>query len=962
MDAVLLSFGFFLFFAVLGYASIVFFRPQVLELQGLLLAPAVGISISLIGVFLINRLGVPVQSFGRSLVLSLFALAVLVLGFKRPRLVKSEMLSLVLVLIGALLLVGWPMFSSHFNWLSYGNDDMTNYTLAAQRFLQVGYFDLPNLNDLFSGRNNSLVFWIMHAVHGMRPGSELMLALAWAATGLNAHQIFMPLIIALHLALICSGAALVGEHRLKIILIAMGLMAISPLSSLGVLYQLIGQVGGLALLCAAIVLFCRRMDKPSWRTLGGTGVIGGIVFAAAIIWYPEILPFLGFTWLFFLTVSLLQNKTQSKSIVLPAVTMGLMALLFIGPFIVTALHTLLSQATQFHADPASVHVVLFPYFQLPTGIPVLFGLLPLAGWRREPLSSLAIFLGLFVFFWLMKHVLQQIRALYPAAMMVVVMLAVTLFLFVKQNDFGLFKLAMYAQPFLIAVVVIALSQWDKNTSWMAYALLALFVAASLVNQFSSVVKSTGEVVGFMNEIPHASAHKINEQFQAIVQANPQQTHYIFDTSLVVIAKLQSLYTQGIAVDYPSRSFFSGLLDKQLKRSLTNSSAGLVHQPGLDKNYLHDYKKAYDQRNQKAKFTFAGLSNDFVFVAIPKNVPWIITHHQTIFNHQHDQSPKDIEVLAEPHNHLVFIHSQLGPHYYSEGREKGEEAFSQLESDPLFPGQLFSGLGRYPFLMVVGPSEKLRLQMELSSSILRQFAGQLPQPSVLGSKKTDLVFVGRGSGRIVSEPLDLGKIQDQYYLQLDMGREPKPFPMRKRGLILLYGRNVRDDWRYLSTFARDISLISEEEFQASQPPAQLVHFPQDLSNSALQYSGLYEDGWISEQAFFILSPLKTTEFLEVRGSVPFVPQSRLVRLFQRVTRAKLLNLKPAVFNTCLTVMVDGKVLGKQQLASGSFRLKLPVQGLEARSRIELIFDQSLALPRGDERVVSAKLDFIGFKES
>ena len=100
------------------------------------------------------------------------------------------------------------MFRFGFNWISYGNDDMANYTLAAERFLKNSYYFLPEQTQL-EGTDYSQHFWFMHALQQIRPGSELLLSWTCSVTGLNPHQVFMPVIFALSLVQICSLGSLI---------------------------------------------------------------------------------------------------------------------------------------------------------------------------------------------------------------------------------------------------------------------------------------------------------------------------------------------------------------------------------------------------------------------------------------------------------------------------------------------------------------------------------------------------------------------------------------------------------------------------------------------------------------------------------------------------------------------------------------------------------------------------------
>jgi len=158
--------------------------------------------------------------------------------------------------------------------------------------------------------------------------------------------------------------------------------------------------------------------------------------------------------------------------------------------------------------------------------------------------------------------------------------------------------------------------------------------------------------------------------------------------------------------------------------------------------------------------------------------------------------------------------------------------------------------------------------------------------------------------------------------------------------LLYGRSIPADQRRITTFGRDISIISEEQYLAIKPPAKLQNFPSDLANKNLEYSGIYEDGWISEKSFFVLSPSATSKFIKLTGSVP--------------------QIDDPTFSTILKMSVNGKEIGHQNLGLGNFEFKVPVTTLAPKQRIELSFSKYQTLPGADGRIAPAKINFIGFE--
>ena len=566
MDTFIFTLGLFVFWWLIGYATLAIFPARLRIIQSSLISPAVGIAVMLLPVFLINRLGIPVKNFGQFLLLGLLFFSVLVILIKRPLFPSRKLLPMITVIIAGLALSAWPMFLYHFDWASYANDDMANYCLGAQRFLENGYFDLPNLNDLNTGQNYSLAYWFMHAAGGMRSGSELTLAVFWAATGLNAHQLFMSVILALHLSLICSTGALVAGNKFpkKAPFVTMFLMAISPLTTLGVQYQLIGQVGGLALLCSSIVLFYRGMPARPLCRLIVSNIAGGLSFSALLIWYPEVLPFLGLGWIIYVGLTARQDVTNAKLIVIPSLLIGILALLMIGPFLFTAIQTLLLQSSGV-IEPTKVNsdgILLFPFFFQPTGIPALLGLIPIVGDRHEPLTSIFIAVGIFVFIWILKQIINQLRIPSAPAIISILMLLLSGVLFYQVFDFGLYKLSMYLQPFLWAVIATRLTQSQFTKQRLVYFIACVLFFFVIYSQFTLVARSTGEIGGSLSEIPHSSSLKINRQFEDFIHLNPvlKNNILISDTSNVVLAKFQSLYTQGIDLYFPSKDFYFNIWD------------------------------------------------------------------------------------------------------------------------------------------------------------------------------------------------------------------------------------------------------------------------------------------------------------------------------------------------------------------------------------------------------------------
>lgn len=928
MNSVLLTIAIFSYYGLAGFATLTLFYARQRILQSILLSPSIGIAVVLLPVFFLSRAGLPVEEFAGYLLSALAVISVSILVLKRPIFPFKRLIWFFAIVIAALFLVAWPMFEYGFNWVSYANDDMANYCLGAARFLRHGFFDAPDLGALSQGRDYAEAYWSLYVQAKVRPGSELMLAFVWGATGLNAHQIFMPVIMGLNLALISAvGGMVTGATRnRKAPLIAMSLMAISPLSSLGSLYQLIGQVGGLALLVPSVSLLLQVPRRLSTMRLVTTNVPTFLTIAGIFIWYPEVLPFLALGWIIYASIRTWHDHQSGLKLLVVAGIIGVLLLVVLHGTIKDVLSFLLFQASM-AGNSLDLSSVMFPYMLVPSGIPMLWGIIPMVGNIGEPVLSGGIALGMLLTLWFLWKLPGEVRKASSPAIIALVMFSLGVRLFLGNIDFGLFKLAMFIQPFLVAVVAMRLSAYVWTIEkWQVIkgALVVVLVLLCLSSQMAYVKQSTGEIAGSMTEITHSSSKGMNRQFDELFNAvkKSSPSGFIADTSHLVIAKYQALYTRGVSVIFPSKQFFqniSGISTTTTKEYLSVGSAS---------NWFRkDSKLNAEEMNRR----------------------WLVIENDkyTPFNaYAGQKNPKEYFSaipMDKIHNRLVFIHSNLGIHYYFlPGVEQGDRrntAFYSLENDPMFPGNTFSGMGRYTLLMDINPTPGARIVMEATTTAMKNFESALPQPIIYGTSATPLPFIGRGSGRIFSTPVQPVMSDGIPYLSIDMGRDGRQFKNNVTGLMKLYGTDISQDARRLTTFMRDISLISQDDYLKLAPPAFVAKFPTDLGNRNLEYSGIYEDGWISERAFFTLAPKSDTRYLVIKGVVPQID-------------------RPDFRNT-LAVSIDGREVIKHALGVGDFEIKVPVSANTQRHRIDLAFDGYQVLPGADARPTGGKIEFIGF---
>ncbi|HEX3730702.1 MAG TPA: hypothetical protein VHV47_12905, partial [Opitutaceae bacterium] len=250
--------------------------------------------------------------------------------------------------------------------------------------------------------------------------------------------------------------------------------------------------------------------------------------------------------------------------------------------------------------------------------------------------------------------------------------------------------------------------------------------------------------------------------------------------------------------------------------------------------------------------------------------------------------------------LVFIHSELSPHYYSSARFKA--AFFQREPEPITHGKVyFHGTGRFTLFRIIHPSPRLRVMIDFTRTSLGAGRTLLPAHAiVVGEDNYPLPFVGYGSARIVSPIIQPEYFEQSPYITIDFGEAGRPIETAKQGLMRLWGLQYNLDDRHLVGFTRDISILTDEEYLALPRPTRIGDFPGDLFRyPGLEYSGLYEDGWVASDAYFKLGASHPGQVLRLRGLIPDIPSFRTrgvdVTVSINGTPTEIVNLKPGEFS-------------------------------------------------------------------
>src|ERR1700693_286608 len=424
-----------------------------------LLSPVAGVSSMVLLTALLSKIGFATKHFGPFLVGAALAANVVYWLIKRPAIDWKKAALWNGALFVALLLVGWPLVLAGYNWVSFGNIDMTTYLLGANHFYEYSFYQLPSLDDLLREVDPSWDYSFYYSIGEVRSASQLILALVMSVTSLTAVQCYMLLILAFHLTVIATAAALIcsRQTRERIALVALLVIGSSANLALGTFNQLLPQDLGISALTASSVVLLNR--PPSGSALYLQSGLGGIFLGTLLVAYPEMLPFALIPFLIYIVITLVKRAAQARQWLRFVGLTGAWALICANAALPGALHLLIwtfGSSTSF-ADVGT----LFPYYMTPFGLALGWGLAPMgisdaaaSTWQMQ----MRILLGGGLFLNALVPTQRDALRLEAAAVVAATMLLLFIELFFGKSAFGLFKLAMYAQPFVLGALTIAVAR------------------------------------------------------------------------------------------------------------------------------------------------------------------------------------------------------------------------------------------------------------------------------------------------------------------------------------------------------------------------------------------------------------------------------------------------------------------------------------------------------------------------
>lgn len=916
-----------------------------------LLSPAVGIAIVTLCATWLNVGGLPVRAFAYPLSAALVALAVVGLAIRRPRINVYQLLPFFVIIAAAFLLVGRPLFEFGTDWLGFSNDDMANYCLEAQRQIDHAFMAFPNPFDWVHLRDASLYYWSSTAIASERQGVQAFLAVVSVVARVYPLQAFMPVIVAFQMMLVSAACAMVAGAttvRLRAAVVAGALFAVSALVALGSVAQLFAQVCGIGLLVGAATAIAIALRVPRF---GGIALAAILTGGTAIV-YPEITPFLGLGCVIYAVVNLFRRKLRARPIIVGGLVIACLAGILVNVAWRTYVFTLLPQIVH------GTNVVgQFWYFLVPSGPANLFGLLPIGSPPDAYGIDAFIVAGHIV---LLVWLVMVARSAWRGELVGAFAASMALFgvdLFARRADFGLFKLAMFIQPFLLGVVAVGITRlWllrgshSRGARWIAGVLFALFFTGNIIVQQFYIERSraiTSEFrVNSFAEVPYASSSRMLGKFAEAARFAAPADRYASDTMNFTLAKIESAFTRTHELLFFSEDFFFNIA------GVPRTGYEVPRLSAIDADLDEQRAKMFVPRQFDVR-SVAGtpLADEFVSGArlmetVASPYTWLFesSAEESVLNRlalgmEPSQAP-NLVPLASVRDHLVFMDSTLGRNYRQTlGLSKSPAGLFPPEPDnALGHGSTMAGIGRYALFMVLGPERDLR--MEISLTVTSKGRSILPHVVAYGVRPAVFHLLGRGSARAVSDPIQPITIGGAQYILLDMGVDATTFPDRRKGLMNIYGRDVVIDRRRTTAFIRDLSVVTARQLLVERPPAAIATFPGDLRDADLRYSGFYEDGWASEDSSITLSRGEGQN-LVFSGLVPRIGNDDFV--------------------TQLTLSIDGRIVRKLRMESGYFRLRIPAPGWlrVGRHTIRLTFARGQVLPRGDGRVVGAQVAFLGF---
>lgn len=909
----------------INLSRIIFSNSRFLSIT---MSSSLGVAILIITAYITSKLGFRFENIGLVLIIViLLGLAAIAYNFDF-RLIKDLLLLNSLVFVSTFPYI-WPFFIYGKQWIAYANDDMSNYVLGASRLYYNGFYDLPFSASLVNGLDYSQAYYWFHAKELTRPGSELFLSLISIFNHGDQLGFYMIVVVSLQIILISTMLGYLSHLKKKkiSIFLTLGLCSLLPLFGVSLIFQLIGQIGGQALALAFGLALYWILKKENLKY--GDFIVLSVYFIGTLIWYPEIIPFTGIPILLYLIYILYSKKLRISNVVKLFVFSQAVAFILLQSYYAGAFRFLIRQLSGTQIDSSANNTELFPYFLVPKGLSGVFGWTPMSISHNALSENFFIALSIAILCFLIYPHRFIRRNSFFLYLTFCTNLAALGYLIFTDSGFGSFKAALFLQPSLILILAVHLTVIFSKISERVH-----FQPKSIIYLVPLCLVTAAPIFGTQQYYVRGSKGAEGQSYSQLQGASPEKL--IYETRQLVSRVNKADTTIVITHNI--------VLGKILAYSFRNRQLFFES----DDFFRNFYRPEYRKEKSPLYFKEYELGSKFFMntVSVPNyqldsNVNVLVAESErTIVGGSEHFSPRKSSswsfILGKPQQNLIFFKpSKLGGAYYSP--ERRSIGLFQAEADPMVLGGTIQAMGRNVLFQILNPVEDSQLILEISSSFLPQHKYRLPVTNLIGSNSQELDLVGRGSARVLSEKVSPVEVAGRNFLQLNYETNPRVFPSKKVGLMNLYNGDVPFDSRLISVFGRRIDLIRTNT--PSIPPAKISNFRKDFLNSNLFYSGIYEDGWLSEEAYVYLAKPKGE--LVLRGNIPSLGNKN--------------------FRTNLSISIQGEPAIQRQFEAGSFKVSIPVSKKWAKMpslKVGFKFSNTQILPRPDGRVVAAFLEAIG----
>jgi hypothetical protein len=907
MLAVLLTLALFAFWCAVGLAALAALRVDTEDPRIALTAPILGSALTILPLFVLNNAGIPMQPGAVPVWIVLFIASLAVLVWRRPH-VALAVVPILLICLLDLALLGRPMFHFGFDWLANANGDMGYYVLAATELLHHGLQSPVDFHALAAGQDYPSSAQAL-GLRGLRPGTQIGLAGLAAVTGRPPVSVYMPMSIAIAMCGACAtgSLALQASRRWWAAAVAALLIIVSPMAGYGVLQQLLPQNWGLGLVVALFAWLMRpELHRSARRSSLPDITVIGVLGAALFVVAYEVAAALVLAYVLYVALLAVRRQVSVRALALLWGPPIIATVVILNTFLPRALRYINGYVLHFGTSSGFKGLPLFGYAVVPTTVPGVAGIQRLYVGPQSPHMGVYIIVAALLFLGLLVATAVTTFKGAAAGVTVVAGLVLGLMLARNGNQFGLFKLYMYIQPFVAATIAVFVASLTNRRAAVTVATVVAITVVLQLPTLTAYVNTSRNPV----DLPHASNADLLPQFREAV--GKAKTPVVTVTDNFALLELEGATAGNKQVYFLGRNIFDS--SWKLRKLQVPSAGGSV--------------RLTFRENVVASRV---LSSGRCIVVLPGGSQLALNRRTSP-----EGSPN---LIVRPcgtiPNALALVDSSQGQPATLPANRRAVSLW-QLESDPSFPGRTFSGFGRYALFQVLDPTRTVRLVLDFTTSPIQTPGGSflLPPAAAVGKERAPLPVAGSGSARVISSPIRPLLIDGRPYVVLDMGRKGN-FPLVPRpGITGLWGKSVLLDTRLLTSYVRDISVISPAEYAKLTPPSQIRSIPADLANPNLEYSGIFEDGWIGRTSYARLAA---------------GPAGRLV------LHALVL---PEPHGQRLRVLVNSRTVVSRSVAPGPVDVDVPLSASAGARTVELRWTSASRLSAADPRSVSARLTSLG----